>query len=260
MIKSLKSKKLILAGIFLLSSVLSYSFRLEDIVYNERMDGEAEGYKEFEITNNALEKARYRVTVLDGTKNSGASFMEVSPKVVVIEAKSSGVIKAFAKVPEGVENGEYDFKLEFTPINIPTLAKAKEKRIGGTSKIDISPVIPMKGYVGEVDFAKALRFEDIKVEADPKGGVVVTGLLSNDSYAGIDFGAEAYGRNDYFYDSTYVADLPGHSKNKKIKLYFSGVQSVKSLKKIIFYRTPSRTRKIIKTIDIVKKDSVKKKD
>ncbi len=247
---SLKRKKLILIGIFLLSSILSYSFKLSNTVFNQRIDTEEGGYREFYVENQSLGKQRYRVNVLKGSVADISDSVEVYPKILTIEPKSVGILKVFVKAPKGLEKREYNFKLQFQSINIPTLVQAKKGKISGTSNVSLSPVIQLKGYVGEANFEKNIRFEDIKVTKHKEKGVVVTGILSNDSYIGIEFGAEAYGKNGYFYGAKYVGELGGNGKNKKITLNFPQIKDEKALKKILFYRTPSRTREVIKTIKL----------
>ena len=245
-----KSKKLILTGIFLLSSVLSYSFKMHNTVFNERIDGVEGGYREFYVQNETIVKQRYRIKVLKGDVADISSAIEVYPKILTIEPKSEGILKVFAKTTKELEKREYDFKLQFQPINIPTLTKAKDGKIKGTSSAGISPVIGLKGYAGEADYEKNIRFEDIKITKHKEKGIVITGVLSNDSYIGTEFGAEVYGTNDFFYGSEYVTDLGGNQKNQKITLRFPEIKEVKEVKKILFYRTPSKIRKVIKTIEL----------
>lgn len=252
MFKLKKYKKSILIVIFILFSLNSYSFRLQNIYFNQRIDGENGGYREFYIVNDHLTRQRYRINILSGNLNDGAKFVEVYPKVITVEPQSKGTVKVFVKMPKESREGEYDFNLQFQPINIPTLARNKEGVATGTSNIGISPVIELKGYVGDVDFNKVLKIDDLKIEEVNDKGIIVTGKLSNDSYASIDFGAEAYGKDEFLYGSSYVGNIPGNTKNKEIKLVFPMIKRSKDLKKILFYRTPSNTREVIKEIDFIK--------
>lgn len=246
-----KYKKSVLIGIFFLKFLSSYSFKLQNISFNQRMDTPEGGYREFYIKNDYLSKQRYKVNVLASKEKDGSKFVEVYPKVITIDPQSKGTIKVFAKAPQTEDKGEYRFQLQFQPINIPTLSKNKDGKITGTSNINIAPVIEVKSYIGEIDFKEALRFENINVLKNSKEkGIIVTGNLSNDSYAGIDFGAEAYGSNEFLYGSSYVGDLAGNLKNRKIQLSFPMIKDIKDLKKIIFYRTPSNIREVLKEIKI----------
>lgn len=247
-----KYKKCLSICLFSILSLNSYSFKLQNIYFNQRMDGENGGYREFYITNDHLTRQRYKVNVLPGSLNNGANFIEIYPKVITIEPKSKGTVKVFAKVPQTTKNGEYSFNLQFQPINIPTLAKNKEGVAAGTSNINIAPVIELKGYVGEVKFDEVLKLKDVKVEKNNNKGIVVNAILSNDSYASIDFGTEAYGSNDFLYGSSYVGNVLGNTKDKKIQLSFPMIENPKDLKKIVFYRTPSNTREVIKEIKLGK--------
>ena len=248
-----KYKNSIFIALFSLVSLDTYSFELENIYFNQRMDGENGGYREFYLKNNYLAKQRYKVNVLPGTLNSGAKFIEIYPKVLTVEPKSKGVLKVFANAPKDEKPQVYDFKLQFQPIDIPTLAKSKEGRVTGASNVRIAPVIELKGYTGEVDFSKVLRLEKIKIEkSSTNKGIVLSGELSNNSYATIDFGAEAYGSNEFFYGSAYVGNIPGNTKDKIIQLSFPMIKEIDDLKKIKFYRTPSNTREVIKEIELKK--------
>lgn len=236
--------------LFLCISLSSYSFRLDNIYYNQRIDGEDGGYREFYIVNQYLQKQRYKINILPGNDNDGSKFVEVYPKVITVDPKGKGTVKVFMKAPKGTKIGEYKFNLQFQPINIPTLAKNKDGLTTGTANINIAPVIELKGYVGDVDFSKVLDFKDLKIEYKENKGVVVTGKISNNSHAGIDFGAEAYGKNEFFYGSDHVGHILGNTKDKDVTLVFPTIKKESDLKKILFYRTPSDTREVLKEINI----------
>ncbi|MGL5277735.1 MAG: hypothetical protein ACRC8M_01460 [Cetobacterium sp.] len=247
-----KYKKKILISLFGLLSLNSYSFELQNIYFNQRMDGADGGYREFYIKNKYLTKQRYKINILPGSLKDASKFIEIYPKVITIEPQSKGTIKVFAKTPKDVKKQEYDFKLQFQPVNIPTLAKRKEGIISGTSNISIAPIIELNGYVGDINFNEALKFENIQVMKDSHKGIIVKGNLSNNSYASLDFGAEAYGTNEFLYGSSYIGNIPANTKNKEIELKFPMIKNPKDLKEIIFYRTPSNTREVVKRIKIDK--------
>lgn len=246
-----KYKKSILLFLFSIIYINAFSFRLDNIVFNQRMDVAEGGYRELYLSNSSLTKKRYKINILKGNKNDGSSFVQVYPKVITVMPKSKGTIKVFAKALPNTKQGEYDFRLQFKPISIPTIAKESQGKIEGTSNVSIAPIIEMKGYVGNIDFEKELTFKNISIMKGDKG-IVVKGELSNNAFAGIDFGAEAYGVNNFFYGSVYVDDLPKNIKNKKIELKFPMIENPKDLKKIVFYRTPSNTREVIKEISLEK--------
>lgn len=239
--------------VFLLNNISSYSFILEDIDFNQRMDTLEGGYRELNIINNNLVKQRYKINVLPSKINDGSKFVQVYPKVITIEPKSKGLVKVFGKAPATTTKGEYRFNLQFQPINIPTLAKAREGMTVGNTNIRVAPIVEMRGYVGEIDFEKAIKFENIIIEKNLKNeGIILKGQLSNNSYASIDFGVEAYGSNDFFYGSAQVVNLLGNTKNKDIQFQFPMITDKKSLKKIIFYRSLSEEIENIKEIEINK--------
>lgn len=245
-------KKILFFTLLCINCLTSYSFRLQNISYNQRIDTLEGGYREFYIVNDSLSKQRYKINVIKGTNLNGANFVEVYPKVITIDPQTKGVVKVFMKAPENIEKNQYNFKLQFQPINVPTLAKNKNGLTTGTSNINIAPVIDLSGYSGEVDFSKVLRLENIQILEVENKGIKVIGDLFNDSYAKIDFGAEAYGSNDFLYGSEYVADLSGNTKAKRIELSFPMIKRKEDLKKIVFYRTPSNVREIIKEIKLKK--------
>lgn len=246
-----KYKIYVLMCFLVIISVESYSFKLQNIYFNQRMDGENGGYREFYIINDYLTRQRYKINVLQGSAEDGSEFVEVYPRVITVYPQSKGVVKVFAKTLSNTKQKEYNFKLQFQPINIPTLAKNKDGMTMGTSNIGIAPIIELKGYMGNINFEQVLKLENIKVIKDAKNkGVFLKGVLSNDSYASIDFGVEAYGNNNFLYGSSYIGEIQGYTKNKEIQLSFPMIENPKDLKKIIFYRTPSNIREVIKEIKL----------
>lgn len=245
-----KIKNVFLTGMFFISSAITYSFQVDNIIFNQRMDTPDGGYGELYIKNESLEKRRYKIEVLKGNKNDGSKFISLYPKVVTIEPKSKGTLKIVGKSPQGTKEGEYDFKLRFKPISIPTLSQKKDGRVTGSANVSIAPEVEMKGYVGNIDFSKALRFEDIELIESKDQGLIVKGKISNDSFAGIDFSAEASGTNDFFYGVDVVPEISGSTKDKIITLNFPKIKNKRDLKKILFYRTHNRTREVLKEINI----------
>lgn len=245
-------KKLKIFFMFFLINMLGYAFKLDGIDFNQRMDGKDGGYRELQLINNTNERQRYKINILQGSKNDGSKFITVYPKVVTVEPQSKSPIKVFAKAPSNIEKGLYDFQLEFRPVGIPTLAKAKEGVITGVSNVNIAPVVEMYGYVGEVSFQDVLRFENIKFlkESDGKG-MKIEGNISNDSYAVIEFGVLAYGRDDYLLGGKYV-DTIGNIQNKKVSVVIEGIKSSKDVEKLVLYRSINGGIEILKTIPIVK--------
>lgn len=248
-------KNIILLTLFLVLNTLGYGFRLDGIHFNQRMD-EEQGYREFYLINNTKNRQRYRVNVLPSQANDGSEYISIYPKVITIEPMEKGLLKVFAKAPNTLPKKEYYFKLQFTPISIPTLAKAKEGGIAGTSNVGIAPVVEMKGYVGEIDFAQALSLENIRVikaekDKDGKdGGIIVKAIIKNNSHAGIEMGAEAYLKNDFFVAADYIGEIKANETGKEITLRFKDIKDEKDLKKIVLYRTPSYVREVLKEIEI----------
>lgn len=246
-------KKLFSALIlFLAFNYIVYGFRLEGIDFNQRMDGKEGGYRELQLINDTNEIQRYKITVLKGSKNDASEFITVYPKVITVEPRSKSPLKIFASAPTDAKKGLYDFQLEFRPVAIPTLAKVREGVISGVSNVNIAPVVEMYGYVGEVKFQEALRFENIKFLKNSNGKEIkIEGDISNDSYAVIEFGMLVYGKNDYLLGSRYV-DTIGNIKNKRVSINVEGITNSKDIEKLVLYRSINGGIEILKTIPIIK--------
>ena len=120
------------------------------------------------------------------------------------------------------------------------------------SNVNIAPVVEMYGYVGEVSFQDVLRFENIKFLKESNGkGMKIEGNISNDSYAVIEFGVLAYGKDDYLLGGRYV-DTIGNIQNKKVSVVIEGIKSSKDVEKLVLYRSINGGIEILKTIPIVK--------
>lgn len=249
----MKKYKLVSFFLFLMIVSVSYAFRLEGIDFNQRMDGKDGGYREFKIINDGIERQRYKINVLkseDTTTKDASKFIEVFPKVVTINPKEVGIFKIFAKAPDTAEKGLYSFSLEFKPIGIPTLAKAKEGLVTGSANVNIAPLVEMYGYVGEIDFQKVLRFEEIKIE-NAEEGASVSGKLINDSYAVVEVGILAYRKGDYLLGGDYVGTLRGN-KEMEIKATIPNVKDSQDIKKLVFYRTVNDKVEKLKVVEIEK--------
>lgn len=227
-------------------TVFSYGFRLDGIDFNQRMDGENGGYREFSLVNDSTEKQRYKINILKGDKNDGSKYITVFPKVVTIEPRDKAVFKVFADA-NGAKEGLYDFNLEFKPIGIPTIKKTKSGKVGGTTNINIAPLVEMYGYVGNIDFQEKLKVENIEIVKDLKKGVLIKAKISNESYAVIEFGVMAYGKNDYFYGGGYATTLGGE-KSSDIKVNVSGLNEPEKINKLVLYRSGSNGVEILKTV------------
>lgn len=231
-------KNKLLKGLFcfFILNALAYGFRLDGIDFNQRMDGKDGGYREFRLVNDTKEKQRYRIKVLKGDKNDGSNYIEVFPTVITIEPKSDAVFKLFAKAPSNIKKGLYSFNLEFKPIAIPTLAKAKEGVITGVSNVNIAPVVEMYGYVGDIDFQKELKIENIKIKKlDKENGVNLECKVINTSHAVVEFGILIYGKNNYLLDSKFVTTL-GDGKSIDVNINFPNIKNINDIEKLVLYR------------------------
>lgn len=245
-----KLKSLIIM-LFMLISSLGFSFELQGIDFNQRIDGEEGGYREFTLVNRYKEKQRYRINVLKGKKELDASeYIDVYPKVVTIDPLDKATFKVFAKAPSTLNKGLYSFQLQFVPIGIPKLAKAKDNMVSGISTIAIAPIVNMYGYVGEINFQEKLRIENIEFKKNsPKDDVKLSGTLYNDSYTPIEICIIAYGKNDYYLSSKYITVLKENSKYD-FNTEFSGINNVEDIKKLVLYRVINGEIKVLKTNEV----------
>lgn len=240
--------KKIIFIIFILVNSLSYSFELQGIDFNQRIDGNEGGYREFTLVNRYKEKQRYRINILKGEKEQdGSKYINVYPKIVTIDPQDKATFKIFAKAPSTIEKGLYTFQLQFIPIGIPKLAKSKDKMVSGISSVDLAPVIEMSGYVGEINFQEKLRIENIDLKKNPtKGSIKLSATLYNDSYTPIEIGVIAYGKSDYYLSSQYITVLKENS-NYNFSTEISEINNTKDIKKLVLYRVVNGEIEILKT-------------
>lgn len=245
-----KLKKLIFT-IFMLINSLGFAFELQGIDFNQRIDGEEVGYREFTLINRYKEKQRYKINVLKGEREQDASeYIDIYPKVITIDPLDKATFKVFAKAPSTLNKGLYTFQLQFVPIGIPKLAKAKDNMVSGISTIDIAPTIEMVGYVGEINFQEKLRIENIDFKKDPaKDGGKLTGTLYNDSYTPIEVALSVYGKGDYYFGSKYIATLKRNS-SFKFSVDINGINDIEDVKKLVLYRSINGELQILKTNEV----------
>lgn len=216
---------------FLLVSYSALAFKMEGITFNKSLK---DGYKEFIIHNEGTKKIRYRVFVRPSGEEDVTDCIEVFPKIITIEPKSSQVLKMFGKAKRELENKEYPFYLDFQQIVIPTLGKNDGQTISGTSTMSLAPSLEMKGYGGEIDYSKALDLQNLKFYKDEKGNLMLDAELVNNSHGAIEIGLNFYNRDRSILVSKGMGVVPANS-NKKVTIDVSTFTSESDIKYVIFY-------------------------
>lgn len=224
-------KKIKLMLIFLLVSYSALAFKMEGITFNKSLK---DGYKEFIIHNEGTKKIRYRVFVRPSGKEDITDCIEVFPKIITIEPKSSQVLKMFGKAKRELENKEYPFYLDFQQIVIPTLGKSDGKTISGSSTMSLAPSVEMKGHGGVIDYSQALNLENMKFYKDEKGNLMLDAEVVNNSHGAIEIGLNFYNRDRSILVSKGMGVVPANS-NKKVTIDVSTFTSESDIKYVIFY-------------------------
>lgn len=224
-------KKIKLMLMFLLVSYSALAFKMEGITFNKSLK---DGYKEFIIHNEGTKKIRYRVFVRPSGKEDITECIEVFPKIITIEPKSSQVLKMFGKAKRELENKEYPFYLDFQQIVIPTLGKSDGKTISGSSTMSLAPSVEMKGHGGVIDYSQALNLENMKFYKNEKGNLMLDAELVNNSHGAIEIGLNFYNRDRSILVSKGMGVVPANS-NKKVTIDVSTFTSESDIKYVIFY-------------------------
>lgn len=161
-------KKILFSIVLIILTTTSFSMSIGPIYFNQRIDGTG-GYQEYEIDNPTFSTKRYKIKVVPDTndkklKEQMEKWIEVYPKVLTIQPKSTGKVKLLIKAPTNTKPGEYSFVLAPTPITIPTLENKKSDSklamVGIKAPLHFSMVL--NGYVGNLgDIYKDLKIEKI---------------------------------------------------------------------------------------------------
>lgn len=216
---------------FLLVSYSALAFKMEGITFNKSLK---DGYKEFIIHNEGTKKIRYRVFVRPSGEEDVTDCIEVFPKIITIEPKSSQVLKMFGKAKRELENKEYPFYLDFQQIVIPTLGKSDGQTISGTSTMSLAPSVEMKGHGGVIDYSQALSLENMKFYKNDKGNLMLDAELVNNSHGAVEIGLNFYNRDRSILVSKGMGVVPANS-NKKVTIDVSTFTSESDIKYVIFY-------------------------
>ncbi|MGL4947377.1 MAG: hypothetical protein ACRC4X_06960 [Cetobacterium sp.] len=154
-------RKKIFTLLFLILSLLTFSFQMSPISFEKRID-DGKGFKEFYFPNTGNKTIRYKFSCLPGSAHRGdmSSWVEVYPKVLTIKPEQTGILKVYVEAPKGTGDGEYGFFLDAMPIEILDKQETT-KDISAASAVKIRAAIELVGYVG--DLKPELKIEKTKV-------------------------------------------------------------------------------------------------
>lgn len=159
--------KLFLLTVCLFTS--SFAFQIGPTVFDKRIDGEG-AYQEFEITNDTFDKQRYKIDISGVENKEFKNWVEIYPKVLTIEPKSSKKFKVLIKAPNNTPNGEYKFVVSPNAIKVPILNKNKENnknQITLQGEMTLAIALEMRAYVGDLgDIKNDIQIKNIKKDGD----------------------------------------------------------------------------------------------
>lgn len=230
-------KKIKLMLMFLLVSYSVLAFKMEGINFDKSLEN---GYREFIIHNDGVKKIRYRIKITPSGKEDVTDNIDVFPKILTIEPKSTQVLKMFGTGKRKLENKEYPFVLNFEQIVIPTLGKSDGKTVAGTSTMSLAPSVQMKGYGGIIDYSKHLEFKNYKFFKDEKGNLKVKGEVVNTSHGAVDVGVNFYNRDKSVLSSIGLGTIPANSTNE-VTLDLNSFTSGDEIASLEFYNEAFET-------------------
>lgn len=186
-------KKILIVFYFVIISI-SYSFHIVPTAFERNID-KGDGYQEFNFPNNSLETMRYKFSVSSGSKGRGdmSPWVEVFPEVLTIKPGETGVLKVYARSPEGTPIGEYGFHLDSTPVSIPKVGK-DGKTIEANIGVKLAVSLEMIGYVG--DLKPQLKILKHRIFEDNGKTKLEVTVKNNSPKRGVEYGFEVKGKNN----------------------------------------------------------------
>lgn len=240
----LKFIKIILM-LFLTTS--SFSFDISRTDFDRRMDTGG-GYREVEFTNHSEKPVRYKFSAITNDKEKDMSkWVELYPKVMTIPPLEKRTLKIYAKSPKDKPWGEYSFYLNIDTLVVPTIKATSKGKIVGTTSVSFVPRITMYGYIGETNYEKNIKFENIKFETENKKQFIL-GNIINDGDIGANLVLRFMGGNEFVLNEKWLGRI-GKNSNQNIKIELDGFK-IKDIKELKIYDANSPNRKIIKTIKL----------
>ena len=186
-------KKIIMAVLGLFMYVAGYGFYMMPDGFEKRID-KGDGYQEFHFPNNTDRTMRYKFSATPGSKGRGdmSQWVEFYPKVLTIKPRETGLLKVYAKSPEGTPEGENGFHLESVPVDIPQIGKDGQE-IRASVGMKIATALEMIGYVGDLEpKLQILNHRIYKEGGETKMDVTIK---NNTPKRGVEYGIEVKGKN-----------------------------------------------------------------
>lgn len=242
----MRKVKIILLMLFLVT--LSFALDMSRSDFDQRIDGEG-GYQEIVFKNSSDKAIRYKFTVAKGTNRKDMSqWVKLYPKVMTIPPLEERTLKIYGKSPEEATKGEYSFYLNIKELVVPILKAEKEGMISATSIVSFVPSIEMVGYVGETDYEKTIKFENIKFIKEGKKEYILA-KLKNEGEIGANLVLRFIGMNNFTLDEKWLGRIKRNT-SQNIKLELRTDYNIKEIKKLIIYDANSLDKKTIKEIKI----------
>lgn len=231
--------------LYLLIFFKTVALRIDDINFDKQIDN-SNSYKEFSIYNDSGVKIRYKITISSLDENIDLSkILTVYPKIITIEPKLYANFKIFGNSKAKIEKKEYLFKVNLTPIIIPTLQKNNlEKTIRNSSGVILSPSIKMSGYAGDINFSKDINLSCIELKKEKKG-VRAKILIENNSYTGLELAMKFYNKNESKLDTVLVGRV-NKFERKNIEILLENFNRVEEIETITLYNANLGDIKVLK--------------
>ncbi|MGL5312838.1 MAG: hypothetical protein ACRC92_06295 [Peptostreptococcaceae bacterium] len=221
--------KILIMTLLLCSGIKAYAVNMRPITFDKRIDNE-DGYSEiiFENTNN--KPIRYKISISspsNGEKDM-SEWVTVSPKILTIPAYDKRPLKIFAKSPAKTAPGEYAFTLKVDTVIIPTISKTEDNTVKGNATVAFTPIVTMRGYVGNPKFNENFNLENLKLDKD-KG--VLTAKIVNNSYIGKELAMSYVGSNEFILGGARIGRVSaGLNKDITLELGKSIRDNIKEIK------------------------------
>lgn len=187
-------KKYIVLIMWTIFYTLSYTFHIMPDSFEKRIDN-GNGYQEFHFPNSSDKTIRYKFSALPGSPGRGdmSEWVEFYPRVLTIRAKETGLLRVYARSPEGTPEGEYGFHLETVPVDIPQLSKEGVMEVRASVGMKIATSLEMLGYVGNLE-AKLEMLSHRVFQENGETKLEIT-LKNHTAKRGVEYGIEVKGRN-----------------------------------------------------------------
>lgn len=221
--------KILIMTLLLCSGIKAYAVNMKPITFDKRIDNQ-DGYSEiiFENTNN--KPIRYKISISspsDGEKDM-SEWVTVSPKILTIPAYDKRPLKIFAKSPAKIAPGEYAFTLKVDTVIIPTISKTEDNTVKGNATVAFTPIVTMRGYVGNPKFNENFNLENLKLDKE-KG--ILTAKIVNNSYIGKELAMSYVGKNEFILGGAKIGRIPaGLNKDITLELGKNIKDNIKEIK------------------------------